>query len=129
MFFVYNKSIINERDESMPQLVALTRERRSERWSQTDYFVMDDNIKNPEEALRIAIYTYLFTEDAKDMIDYTCGDFNWGDAITTVDEKVLKAFGIEHKSDHKQYQLSGPIVEIKVNQDEVLIEDEHLQKR
>jgi len=110
----------------MPQLVALTRERKSERWSQTDYFVMEDNIKNPEEALRIAIYTYLLTEDAKDMIDYTCGDFNWGDAVMSIDEKVLKAFGIEHKNDHKQYQLSGPIVEIKVNQDEVLIEDEHL---
>lgn len=109
----------------MPKLITLTRERQSERWRATDHFIAQDHVDNPEKALRKAIDDYLFTPDGKDMINYSCGDFNWGDAVMSVSEECLNKHGIELKYDDKTYTISGDTIEITVNQDEVLIRTEH----
>lgn len=109
----------------MPKLVALTRERRSENWSQTDYFIAQDNVNNPEEAMRKAIYDFLFTPEGKKMIVYSSGDYNWGDAVMSVTDEFWNKHGIQMKYDNQEYSVSGNTVEITVNQDEVLISDEH----
>lgn len=109
----------------MPKLIALTRERRSERWRQIDYFIAQDHVDNPEEAMRKAIYDFLFTVEGKQMLVYSCGDYNWGDAIMSVTDEFWNKYGIQMKYDNQEYSISGAIVEITVNQDEVLVNDKH----
>lgn len=107
----------------MAKLVALTRERRSKRWSQTDYFIVQENVENVEKAMREAVKDYLKTESGKKMIEYSCGDYNWGDAVMSVDEESWNKHGIELKYDHKEYSIIGETIEIIVNQDEVLCDE------
>jgi hypothetical protein len=111
----------------MSKLAVLIRERRSENWRRTDYFIIQDVVVNPEEAMRNAINEFLFTDEGKKEITNSFGDFNWGDAISSVTEKDWDKFGIQMKYDNQKYTISGETIEIIVNQDEVLISRKHLQ--
>lgn len=111
----------------MARLVNFTRERRSENWRMTDYFVAEDSVSNPEEALRKAVYDYLFTKDGQWMITYSCGDFSWGDAVMSMTDECLHKYGMERLTEFRDYKFSGQPVDILVNQDEVLVCDEHLE--
>lgn len=109
---------IEDSEDKPLKLVALRRERTG--WSATDYFVADSSIENVEATLREAIAEFVKTDDGKKMVDYAGGDFNWGDAVSSSIDSVLKKYGIERKDDRKSYTISGEVVEIFVNQDEVL---------
>lgn len=89
----------------------LIRERKSENQIWANNFIVEDEVKNPEEALRNAVKDYLATEEGKEAIKETCEDFNWGDVFTYIPEEFLEKYGI-----HYSWASETSIV----NQDEVL---------
>ena len=91
--------------------VTFIRERRSEREQIIDYFFVEDSIEDVEGAFRAAVAEYLKSPESKPDVEYACGDYNWGDAITTVPEEIFNRHGIHYAPD---------AIEIFVNQDEVL---------
>ena len=93
--------------------VTFIRERRWENESFIDIFKVDDSVSNIEGAFRAAVADYLKTPEAKISVEYACGDFNWGDAMMYVPEKIFNQHGIYSVSDNSS-------VEIFVDQDEVL---------
>jgi hypothetical protein len=97
-------------------IVNLIRERSCENEQWVDTFEVEDRVTDPEMALRIAVECFLATLEGKKMIEYTGNDFNWGDAIMSVPEKVWNHFGLRLKMVKS--------VDIKVNQDEVLCKEE-----
>lgn len=101
----------------------ITRERASEDWRRTDTYLIENNIQNPEQFFRNAIEEFMSTPEGKSAIEYACGDFNWGDAITYINEEILNKHGI--------YSVNSETENIIVNQDEVLypgIQEEVLSK-
>lgn len=107
----------------MSKLVSFTRERLSENAVFKDYFIAEDHVEDVLQAMRDAVQEFLQTEDGKKMITYTCGDYNWGDAMNSVSDDIWKKHGITPRYDNEPYTIIGPIVDIYVNQDEILIED------
>lgn len=49
-----------------------------------------------EKALRDAVAEYLETDSGKKVVEYNCGDFNWGDAILNVPDVIWKNHGLIH---------------------------------
>lgn len=98
--------------------INLVRERRLPRGTEmyVDTFEVEDGVKDPEQALRDAVKQFLKTEEGKKMIEYSAGDFNWGDAVMSVPNEVWKAHGLT--------MVETGIQDIVVNQDEVLCEEE-----
>lgn len=78
----------------MMKTVILVRERASENEVFENVFLVEDHIKDPEQAFRSAIETYLKTPEGKQAIENACSDYNWGDAIATVPEEILNQHGI-----------------------------------
>lgn len=93
-------------------IVNLIRERTCESQLWIDTFIVDDSVKNPEQALRDAVKEFLATDEGKKANEYACNDFNWGDAVVYVPEEVWAKHGLKFR-DMKS-------VDIKVYQDEVL---------
>jgi hypothetical protein len=112
---------------TMLKLVALTRQRNNGSWKQTDYFIVEDFVVEPEKAMRDAIKEYLLTDSGKKMIRYSCDDYNWGDAVNSVDNEIWEKHGIKIKYDNQEYTISGEIIDITVNQDEILIPEEYYE--
>lgn len=96
----------------MPYTVNVIRERRSENAVWVDTFLVQDSVKNPEEALRAAVDAFLKTDAGKKAVEQTCEDFNWGDAMLYLSAADLAPYGLERV----------PVVakDILVDQDEVL---------
>ncbi|MBQ8997077.1 MAG: hypothetical protein IJ086_07420 [Clostridium sp.] len=94
------------------KLLNLVRERISEDWRETDIFLVEDSVVNPEEALRNAVRDYMQTEEGKQSILNSCKDFNWGDAMMDVPNEYLNLYGI--------YKMVDDVETIIVNQDEIL---------
>jgi hypothetical protein len=67
---------------------------------------------SPEADLRAAVKAFLKTPEGKKAKVYSGDDFNWGDAVTSVPDKVWKKFGLT--------PLNNAAVDVVVNQDEVL---------
>lgn len=117
----------------MAYLVAFRRERRSEREIWTDHFIVAENVvaeneapvSSIEKAFRLAVEEYLWTEEANKMLTYTAGDYNWGDAMSSVPDEVFAKHGISVREADKTYSISGDVFEITVNQDEVLSREYH----
>lgn len=117
----------------MAYLVAFRRERRSEQEVWTDHFVVDQSIVEGDEkpllaiekAFRLAVEEYLWTEEANKMLTYTAGDYNWGDALSSVPDEVFAKHGISVRDETKTYSISGEVFDVTVNQDEVLSRDYH----
>lgn len=90
---------------------SLIRERKSENQIWVNSFIIDDEIEDPESALRQAIKDFLVTEEGKKAIEETSGDFNWGDIFTYVPDEFLEKRG---------FRRSWASENLIVNQDEVL---------
>lgn len=109
----------------MEQLVILIRERDWEIKKWSDLFIIS-NSANPEQSFRDAIKDYLLTEEGIKLIKQTSEDFNWGDAIMYIPERVWNKFGIKSISEGENTAISNPITLI-VEQDEVLIPEEYYE--
>ena len=94
----------------------LVRERRCEDAIWIDTFEVDDSVPHAELAMRNAVKEFLATEEGKKAIEYTSHDFNWGDVVSFVPEKIWAKHGLRFQ------QVKS--VDIFVNQDEVLCSDE-----
>lgn len=94
------------------RILNIVRERKCENWSTTDSFLINDDVLNPEEAMRNAIKDFMQSEQGKKSINYACGDFNWGDAMMDITDEFLKPHGI--------YRYQEDIETVLVNQDEIL---------
>lgn len=102
----------------MKIIVNLIRERISENEVWVDSFECDESVINPEQSMRAAVKEYLKTEEGKKAIKDTCNDFNWGDAVLYVPDKIWNKYGLYPLNRNKS-------IDIKVNQDEILFEDEN----
>ena len=60
------------------RILNVVRERNSEGWSTIDSFLVEDYVVNSEEALRNAVKDYIQSEEGKQDVIDTNGDFNWG---------------------------------------------------
>ena len=94
------------------KLLNLVRERRCENWSSIESFLVEDYVKNPEEALRNAVEDFMKSEEGKKAIEYACGDFNWGVVAANITDEFLKPHGL--------MWFKNDIETVSVNQDEVL---------
>lgn len=106
----------------MPYLMILRRVRENNRGNDIyeTHFLVQDHVVNPEKTLRNAIQEFLKSDDAIPMIEYSGGDYNWGDAVTSGKkaEAIWAKHGISLLDENDI--LSGRIVIITVNQDETL---------
>lgn len=77
-----------------------------------------DGVQEPEKALRAAVQDFLTsgTEEAKEAVDYSCGCFNWGDAVVRVPNSYFEKYGIV-----PDCQCA---VDVFVNHDEILYNGE-----
>lgn len=96
-------------------ILNLIRERTSENLTITDTFFVNDFVVDAEKALRNAVAEYLNTKEGKRAIELTCNDFNWGDAIMGVPDKIWFKHGLSMDNEK--------VVIVKVNQDEILFEE------
>lgn len=111
------------------RLMILTRERQGKRTElYLDKFFVQDGVENPEQALRAAIDEFLFTDDGQKMITYSGEDFNWGDAVNSTIEPFILKHGIERWDETDSYLVTGEVIHLTVNQDEILVEDKHLDE-
>lgn len=97
------------------KVINFVRERNSENWSTTDSFLVEDFVKNPEEAIRNAVKDFMQTTEGKQVVKDACGDFNWGDAIMYITDDCLISHGLR--------RYNEDIETIIVNQDEILYPD------
>lgn len=93
-------------------IVNLIRERASEQEIYVDTFHVNDSVKDPEKALRDAVKEFLNTGEGIRSVSYTSNDFNWGDAINDVPDRIWAKHGLKF--------CSVNAVNIKVDQDEIL---------
>ena len=89
----------------------LVRERKSENQIWVNSFIVENEVKNPEETLRQIVKDYLATEDGKEAIKETCNDFNWGDVFTYIPDEFFEKYGM-----NRSWASDSMIVD----QDEVL---------
>jgi len=88
-------------------------------WDEIDTSVVSysirDDVVSPEEALRGAVQDFINsgTEEAISALDYACGDFNWGDVMSSVPESYFINRGLTPLTDHET-------IDIFVSHDEVL---------
>ena len=97
------------------RVLNLVRERSSENWSRIDTFIVEDYVTNPEKALRNAVKDFMQSEDGRKAVEYACGDFNWGDAITYITNDFLGIYGLTI--------CEQDIETVLVDQDELLFPD------
>lgn len=97
------------------KILNLTRERKSEGWSSSDFLLAEDYVKNPEEALREAVKDFMSSKDGKVIVGHSCGDFNWGDLINVITDEILEVHGL--------YRCNRDIFNITVSETEVLYPD------
>lgn len=71
----------------------------------------------PEQALRSAVKEFLASEAGQKAIDYACGDYNWGDAVTTVPDEIWAKHDLKMLTNNKA-------MDIVVEQDEVLCKED-----
>lgn len=120
----YSGKLVNETVEVSEQtpfrLIAFERERTSENWRRTDYFLADTTLESPEHAMRTAVAEFLASADGEESIEETMGDFNWGDAIEYVPDDIWSKHGVRMKYAHQPYLVTGSVLEITVDQDERL---------
>jgi len=78
-------------------------------------YLMRDDIILPEESLRGAVQDYINsgTEESIQALSYACGDFNWGDVMSSVPNEYFINRGLTPLDNHET-------IEILVNHDEVL---------
>lgn len=114
----YSSHVVGE--QTPFRLIAFERERTSENWRTTDYFLTDNSVEHPEQAMRTAVAEFLASEDGEEAEEETSGDFNWGDAIEYVPDDIWSKHGIHMKYAHQPYLVAGSVVEITVDQDERL---------
>lgn len=81
-----------------------------------DSFLADDSVKNPELSIRSAVKEFLSTEVGKKAVKETMHDFNWGDAVIYVPEKIWNKYGLKF--------MDVTNVNVPVCQDEVLCDTE-----
>lgn len=105
---------------SVFRMVAFERERLSENWRRTDYFLADESVSIPIKAMRAAVAEFLTTEDGEASIEDTMGDFNWGDAMEYVPDDIWSKHGLRMKYANEPYLISGSVLEVTVDQDERL---------
>ena len=105
---------------SVFRMVAFERERLSENWRRTDYFLADESVSIPIKAMRAAVAEFLTTEDGEESIEDTMGDFNWGDAMEYVPDDIWSKHGLRIKYANEPYLISGSVLEVTVDQDERL---------
>ena len=115
--------------------VTIIRERWSEHESWSDDFWVDTNQVPSKELFQKAIEDFLFTKDGKDAIEDTCNDFNWGDCVLYVPDEIWNKYGIYPLDVSRSPQSMGleptssdHLVTITVNQDEVLIPEDYLER-
>ena len=79
-------------------------------------YAVRDGLENPEAALRAAVQDFLTsdTEEARQALDYSYGDFNWGDAMSFVPKFYFIGQGLT------------PIEEDSI--DVIVVHDEMLEK-
>lgn len=94
------------------RILNVVRERNSEGWSTIDSFLVEDYVVNSEEALRNAVKDYIQSEEGKQDVIDTNGDFNWGDAMMGITDDFLAPYGLRI--------CCNEVETIFVNQDEVL---------
>ena len=84
-------------------------------WIET--FNISDEVQQPETALRNAVKEFVTsgTENAKEALDYACGGYNWGDAMSSVPDKLFMKHGLA--------RLYSETVDVFVEHDEVLCGD------
>lgn len=115
--------------------VTLIRERYSEHEIWSDDFWVDASQTPSKELFQKAVEAFLLTEDGQDAVDRTCDDFNWGDVIMYVPEELWNNFGI-YSFDPTVTPAdmglaptsSADSVTIQVDQDEVLIPSDYLER-
>ena len=81
---------------------------------------ISDDVSDPEEALRGAVQDFIHsnTEESKSALDYACGDFNWGDVMSSVPDVYFNKRGLTPMYDNEA-------IDILVNHDEVLDNRKH----
>lgn len=81
----------------------------------TEPFWVDASVENPESALREAIHDFMVSgsKEAKKAINYACGCFNWGDALSSVPESFFGKYGLRRMSGHE-------VMDVNVEHDEIL---------
>ena len=77
-------------------------------------YAVRDGLEDPEAALRAAVQDFLTsdTEEAKQALDYSCGDFNWGDVISFVPKFYFIGQGLT--------PVETSSIDVIVNHDEML---------
>ena len=103
----------------MEQIIILRRKRHWENAKWDDYFIAKGEI-DPEKAMRDAIREFLLTSEGLNAIEETSNDFNWGDAMVYIPEKLWNKHGLETLYEEDRVTTGIPI-DIVVDQDEVLI--------
>jgi hypothetical protein len=88
-------------------------------WDEQDTWVVSysvrDDVTSPEEALRSAIQDFMNsgTAEATAALNYACGDFNWGDAMSHIPDSYFINRGLTPLNDRES-------IDIFVRHDEVL---------
>ena len=80
-------------------------------------FKIREDIQQPETALRNAIKEFVNsgTEESKKALEYACGCFNWGDAISSVPDDLYIKHGLT--------KLNQESIDVYVDHDEILCDD------
>jgi len=115
--------------------VILIRERYSEHEIWPDDFWVDANKSPSKELFLEAVEAFLMTKDGEKAVAQTCNDFNWGDAVIYVPNKIWNDFGIyrmDYRLSPEEMGLaptsSANLTRIQVDQDEVLITDDYFDR-
>ena len=97
--------------------MSLVVSQEDESGEQTTYVVsydINDDVKDVDVALRGAVQDYLNSgsEEAEGALDYTCGLFNWDDAIAYIPSEYFIARGLTPRRENT--------VVLYVDRDEIL---------
>lgn len=94
-------------DHSDPRKTAIT----------VESFLIREGVQDPEKALRAAVKEYVSsgTEESKHALEYACGYFNWGDAISSIPSSLFKKHGLT--------MFNQDAADVFVDHDEVLCAD------
>ena len=77
-------------------------------------FEIIGDVQEPEKALRAAVREFIDsgTAEAKQALEYACGCFNWGDAISSVPDSLFEKHGLR--------KLHCEALDVFVDHDEIL---------
>ena len=82
-------------------------------------FIIREDVQDPKASLYNAVKEFVNsgTDEAKKALDYACGSYNWGDAISSVPDELFVKHGLT--------RIYKDTVNLFVDHDEILCDSEN----